>query len=106
MKMCCEQLIQIKLFVFVTIILKIIFQWMRRFSIFNESCKKIFRMIDKWTYVANRELFFDINPYLNNLQVILRGCSRYLKWVSLEKCQKPINGGPTLAGLMGGFAGT
>ena len=78
---------------------------MRRFSIFNESCKKIFRMIDKWTYVANRELFFDINPYLNNLQVILRGCSRYLKWVSLEKCQKPINGGPTLAGLIGGFAG-
>jgi len=82
-----------------------VLEWMRRFSIFNESCKKIFRMIDKWTYVANRELFFDINPYLNNLQVILRGCSRYLKWVSLEKCQKPINGGPTLAGLMGGFAG-
>ena len=78
---------------------------MRRFSIFNESCKKIFRMIDKWTYVANRELFYDINPYLNNLHVILLGCSRYLKWVSLEKCQKPINGGPTLAGLMGGFAG-
>merc|ERR1711971_501654 len=82
-----------------------VLEWMRRFSIFNESCKKIFKMIDKWTYVANRELFFDINPYLNNLQVILRGCSRYLKWVSLEKCQKLINGGPTLAGLMGGFAG-
>ena len=83
-----------------------VLEWMRRFSLYNESCKKIFRMLDKWTYVANRELFFDINPYLNNLQVILRGCSRYLKWASLERCQKPISGGPTLAGLMGGFAGT
>ncbi len=62
-------------------------------------------MLDKWIYVANRQLFFDINPYLNNLQVILRACHRYLKWVCLEKCAKPINGGPTLAGLMGGFAG-
>ena len=70
-----------------------VLEWMRRFSVFNESCKKIFRMLEKWTNVANRELFFDINPYLNNLQVILRGCSRYLKWVSLEKCAKPISGG-------------
>ena len=70
-----------------------VLEWMRRFSVFNESCKKIFRMLEKWTNVANRELFFDINPYLNNLQVILRGCSRYLKWVSLEKCVKPISGG-------------
>ena len=62
-------------------------------------------MLDKWTYCRNRELFFDINPYLNNLQVILRACNRYLKWISFEKCTKPINGGPTLAGLMGGFAG-
>ena len=82
-----------------------VLEWMRRFSIFNDSCKRIFKMLDKWTYVANRELFFDINPYLNNLQVILRASNRYLKWVSLEKCSKPINGGPTLAGLIGGFAG-
>ena len=62
-------------------------------------------MLDKWTYVNNRELFFDINPYLNNLQVILRACNRYLKWIGFEKCAKPINGGPTLSGLIGGFAG-
>lgn len=80
-----------------------VLEWMKRFSVFNDSCKKIFRMLDKWTYVPNRELFFDINPYLNNLQVILRACNRYLKWVCLEKCAKPINGGPTLAGLTGGF---
>ena len=55
-------------------------------------------MLDKFTYIKNRELFFDINPYLNNLQVILRASNRYLKWVSFEKCAKPINGGPTLAG--------
>ena len=73
-------------------------QWMRRFSVFNDSCKKICKMLDKFTYIRNRELFFDINPYLNNLQVILRACNRYLKWVSFEKCAKPINGGPTLAG--------
>ena len=58
-------------------------------------------MLDKWTFVKNRQLFFDINPYLNNLQVILRASNRYLKWVSFEKCAKPINGGPTLAGLIG-----
>ena len=73
-------------------------QWMRRFSVFNDSCKKICKMLDKFTYIKNRELFFDINPYLNNLQVILRASNRYLKWVSFEKCAKPINGGPTLAG--------
>ena len=80
-------------------------EWMQRFSVFNEYCKKICRMLDKWTFVKNRELFFDINPYLNNLQVIMRACNRYLKWIALDKCAKPINGGPTLAGLMGGFAG-
>lgn len=82
-----------------------VLEWVKRFSVFNDYCKKICRMLDKWTYCRNRELFFDINPYLNNLQVILRACNRYLKWISFEKCTKPINGGPTLAGLMGGFAG-
>ena len=82
-----------------------VLEWVKRFSVFNDYCKKIYRMLDKWTYCPNRQLFFDINPYLNNLQVILRACNRYLKWISFEKCVKPINGGPTLAGLMGGFAG-
>ena len=82
-----------------------VLEWIKRFSVFNEYCKKIYRMLDKWTYCRNRQLFFDINPYLNNLQVILRACLRYLKWIAFEKCVKPINGGPTLAGLMGGFAG-
>lgn len=82
-----------------------VLEWMRRFSVFNDSCRKIFRMLDKWTYVANRELFFDLNPYLNNLQVILRASIKYLKWVCHEKCSRPLNGGPTLAGLIGGFAG-
>ena len=82
-----------------------VLEWMKRFSVFNEYCKKICRMLDKWTFVKNRELFFEINPYLNNLQVIMRACNRYLKWIAFDKCAKPINGGPTLAGLMGGFAG-
>ena len=82
-----------------------VFEWIRRYSVFNDCCRKVYRMLDKWTYVPNRELFFDINPYLSNLQVILRACNRYLKWTSMEKCSKPINGGPSLAGLMGGFAG-
>ena len=34
-----------------------------------------------------------------------QSCNRYLKWVGVEQCNKPINGGPTLAGLPGGVAG-
>jgi hypothetical protein len=82
-----------------------VMEWMRRSSVFSDSCKNVCRMLDKWTHVSNRELFFDINPYLNNLQVILRASNRFLKWVGLEKCAKPITGGPSLAGLLGGFAG-
>ena len=80
-------------------------EWIRRASQYTAGCKKVFKMLDKWTYVKNRELFFDLNPYLNNAQVILRAANRYLKWVSIDKCAKPISGGPSLAGLMGGFAG-
>ena len=28
-----------------------------------------------------------------------------MKWVGVERCSKPISGGPTLAGLPGGVAG-
>ena len=28
-----------------------------------------------------------------------------MKWVGVERCNKPISGGPTLAGLPGGVAG-
>ena len=88
------------------------------------------------TYIENREMFFDLNGYLSNLNVILQvifqlnltnilievqvidelcnriffklifqSCNRYLKWVGVERCSKPISGGPTLAGLPGGVAG-
>ena len=38
-------------------------------------------------------------------QIMLHGCNRFLKWVGLEKGNKPILGGPTLAGLPGGVVG-
>ena len=36
---------------------------------------------------------------------MLQGCNRFLKWVGLERGNKPILGGPTLAGLPGGVVG-
>ncbi len=57
------------------------------------------------TFVENRSLFFDLNSYLMNVQVVLSACNRYLKWVGLDRCRKPITGGPTLSGLPGGLAG-
>ena len=32
----------------------LVLEWMRRFSVFNDSCKKICLMLDKWTFVKNR----------------------------------------------------
>ena len=51
-----------------------------------------FQVIDE---LCNR-LFF---------KLIFQSCNRYLKWVGVERCSKPISGGPTLAGLPGGVAG-
>ena len=79
--------------------------WMERASSFNNVCKRYSKLCDKFTFIENRELFFDANGYLSNLQVILSACNRYLKWVGLDRCRKPITGGPTLSGLPGGVAG-
>lgn len=79
--------------------------WMERASSFNNTCKRFSKICDKFTYINNRELFFDINGYLNNMQVVLSACNRLLKWVGLDKCRRPIQGGPTLSGLPGGMAG-
>ena len=46
----------------------LVLEWMRRFSVFNDSCKKICQMLDKWTFVKNRGklvnvlLFYKRNP--------------------------------------------
>ena len=42
---------------------------------------------------------------VNDSKLIFQSCNRYLKWVGVERCSKPISGGPTLAGLPGGVAG-
>ena len=43
--------------------------WIQRASSFNNVCNRFSRLCDKFTFIPNRELFFDINSYLNNLQV-------------------------------------
>ena len=43
--------------------------WMERASSFNNVVKRFSKLCDKFTFIENRELFFDINSYLNNLQV-------------------------------------
>ena len=45
--------------------------------------------------------------FINRKVIFLpfQSCNRYLKWVGVERCCKPISGGPTLAGLPGGVAG-
>ena len=78
---------------------------MERVWIFDSECKMFARLCDKLTLIENRQAFFDLNAYLNNVQVMLTACNRYLKWVVLDRCRKPLRGGPTLAGLPGGAAG-
>ena len=46
--------------------------WLRKASHFNEVCKHFGRTIDKMTFIENREMFFDLNGYLSNLNVILQ----------------------------------
>ncbi len=79
--------------------------WMERASSFNNACKRFSRLCDKFSLIANRQLFFDLNAYLSNVQVSLSAANRFLRWIGLERCRKPLAGGPTLAGLPGGFAG-
>ena len=79
--------------------------WLRKASYFNEICRRYGRLFDKLTFMENRELFFDINGYMTNLNFTLQSCNRFLKWVGVERCTNPISGGPTLAGLPGGVAG-
>jgi len=70
------------------------------------SINKQFAFIcDVITKIPNRELLYDLIPYLTNVRVILSACSRYLQWVGLRDCRKPLRCGPTLAGLPGGVAG-
>jgi len=47
--------------------------WMERASSFNNVCRRFSRLCDKLTIVENRELFFALNSYLCNVQVILSG---------------------------------
>ena len=64
------------------------------------SINKQFAFIcDVITKIPNRELLYDLIPYLTNVRVILSACSRYLQWVGLRDCRKPLRCGPTLAGL-------
>ena len=46
--------------------------WLGKASHFNEVCKRFGATIDKMTFIENREMFFDINGYLSNLNVILQ----------------------------------
>ncbi len=45
--------------------------WMERASSFNNVVKRFSKLCDKFTFIENRELFFDINTYLCNTQVLL-----------------------------------
>ena len=42
--------------------------WIQRASSFNNVCNRFSKLCDKFTFIPNRELFFDINSYLSNLQ--------------------------------------
>ena len=82
-----------------------IFPFLCGFSYFNEICRRYSRLFDKLTFMENRELFFDMNAYMTNLNFTLQSCNRFLKWVGVERCMNSICGGPTLSGLPGGVAG-
>ena len=65
----------------------------------NSINKQFAFICDVITKIPNRELLYDLIPYLTNVRVILSACSRYLQWVGLRDCKKPLRCGPTLAGL-------
>ena len=60
---------------------------------------------DKATHIANRDLLYDLSPYITNINMLLHGWNSYLKWVAVHNCKNPLQGGPTLCGLPGGLAG-
>ena len=64
----------------------------------NSINKQFAFICDVITKIPNRELLYDLIPYLTNVRVILSACSRYLQWVGLRDCKKPLRCGPTLAG--------
>ena len=78
--------------------------WQRKASEFNEVCKHFERIMVKMSHIENREMFFDLDGYLMNLNAILQSCNRYLKLAGVERTYG-CYGGPTLAGLPGGVAG-
>ena len=80
-------------------------EWLMRATHFNGIVRDFNGLCDKLSFIENRQLFFDLNPYINNVQVILSACNRILKWQGRDQCRKPITGGPTLVKLPGGFAG-
>ena len=65
----------------------------------NSINKQFAFICDVITKIPNRELLYDLIPYLTNVRVILSACSRYLQWVGLRDCKKPLRCGPTLAGF-------
>ena len=65
----------------------------------NSINKQFAFICDVITKIPNRELLYDLIPYLTNVRVILSACSRYLQWVGLRDCKKPLRSGPTLAGM-------
>jgi len=79
--------------------------WLDRATRVSSISKHFAFICDKITKISNRELLYDLIPYLTNVRVILSACSNYLQWVGLRNCAKPLKCGPTLAGLPGGVAG-
>jgi len=79
--------------------------WIDKAARVNSINKQFAFICDVITKIPNRELLYDLIPYLTNVRVILSACSRYLQWVGLRDCRKPLRCGPTLAGLPGGVAG-
>ncbi|CAB4060396.1 NCOAT [Lepeophtheirus salmonis] len=75
--------------------------WIARAYTFNDVCRSFSGLFEKLPFIPNRDFFFDINPYLNSVHIALMACNRYLKWVGLDQCAKPLNRGPTLSGLPG-----
>jgi len=79
--------------------------WQDRYSRVRDLVERFSNLCDKATHIANRDLLYDLSPYITNVNMMLHGWNNYLKWVSILKCKKPLQSGPTLCGLPGGLAG-
>lgn len=57
--------------------------WFRRAAKFDELVKGVSRMVDRFTYIPNRCLLYDLYPYIWDIRGVITLMNSYVKWLAL-----------------------